>query len=197
MSNAVWNKRMHDFFTTEVPKRVIQIKERVARSSQTKRLLERINNMLNPTFVTLTLNEEYINKPNNIIIRAFRERLQREFGQQIKWVLVSDYGSETGRLHFHGFVDVEENKLIDVWNLKYKGHKKFYSVYANYDYFIGGISINKGYQDHFEKAVYYCTKYITKDGTNTKHRVYGSRVGTLSMTEVASEVFGCAVVVEG
>ena len=181
---------MKEFFNVEIPKRIKEIQDRTSRSNQTKRLLERVYAMKNPTFITLTLNEEYINKPNNIIIRAFRENLQRQFGNDILWVLISDYGKEKGRLHFHGFVDVPEQDLIDLWNLKYKCHKKYYSVYANYDYFIGGISINKGYGDFYENAIYYCTKYVEKDGDLIRHKMYGSRIGARPMTEIATDIFG-------
>lgn len=190
LSNHEWNRRMDEFFRVEVPKRLKEIKERISKSQQTKRLMERVFAMDSPTFITVTLNDEYVTKPNNIIIRAFRESLQRAFGKDIKWVLVSDYGKEKGRLHFHGFVDVPEQELINLWNLKYKGHKKYYSVYANYDYFIGGISINKGYGDFYENAIYYCTKYIEKDGELLRHHVYGSRIGAKSMDEIAHEFFG-------
>ena len=188
---------MKEFFQVEIPKRIKEIQDRTSRSNQTKRLLERVEAMKNPTFVTLTLNDEYVSKPNNVIIRAFRENLQRHFGKDIKWVLVSDYGSKTGRLHFHGFIDVSEEEIIKLWNLKYKGHKKYYSIYANYDYFIGGVSINKGYGDFYENAIYYCTKYIEKDGDLIRHKMYGSRIGEpvpeRSMTEIASDMFGDVV----
>lgn len=181
---------MDEFFNVEVQRRLKTIKARVRKHAQTKALIERVLNMKNPTFVTLTLNEEYISKPNNVIIRAFRESIQRTFGKDVLWCLLSDYGSKNGRLHFHGFIDVSEQDLIKQWKLQYKGHKKYYSVYANYDYFIGGISINKGYGDHYENAIYYCTKYITKDGQDVAHKMYGSRVGSVPMSEIAQEFFG-------
>lgn len=197
LPNKEWQCRLKDIWNNQVPKRVKEIKARVSRSQQSKSIMERVYAMANPTFVTLTLNDDYVNKANNVIIRAFRESLQRLFGKDIRWCLVSDYGKEKGRLHFHGFVDVPEQELIKQWNLTYKGHKKYYSVYANYDFFIGGISINKGYGDFYENAVYYCTKYVEKDGENVQHKLYGSRIGARSMDEIAHEFFGDLVKVEG
>ena len=198
MKEKDWKAHLQWLLKEEIPTRKKLCQDRTRKARQLETLTERISAMREPTFITLTLNDEYVNKPNNVIIRAFRESIQRTFGNDILWCLVSDYGEHTHRLHFHGFIDVEVDNLIKRMNAKYIKHNKFYSVYRCESFFIGSLHINKSYGSTLENAVRYCVKYITKDGQNVPHQLYGSRKGQpLAMSEVALAMFGDQVVFEG
>lgn len=193
ISGKRWNQIQKDYFENEIPQRKKAVKRqyrRIKRVRQNERLENRIDNMLNPTFVTVTLNDDYVIKDISLIIRNLRLWFGRNNVE--KWVLVSDYGSNTERLHFHGFVDMPTDKFIKLVGAKYIKHNTRYSIYRADDFLTGSISINKDYENNKEKAIRYCTKYITKDLSvelPKDHKIYGSKVGRLEMSDIVGDLF--------
>ena len=73
MKEKEWKAHLQWLLKEEIPKRKKLCKDRTRKARQLETLTERISAMREPTFITLTLNDEYVNKPNNVIIRAFRK----------------------------------------------------------------------------------------------------------------------------
>ena len=58
----------------------------------------------NSYFVTLTLSDDYINSDPSIMIRRFLERIRKKYKRSVKHWIISEYGEDTNRLHFHGIL---------------------------------------------------------------------------------------------
>lgn len=110
-----------------------------------KRIKKIVDNYKYWYFITITINEENINKSEENIERKIKETLNKYFDN---WIYNIDLGEENERLHYHGVVGTNESfKYIDVIK----------------DYGLGAIKFSK-YNNNI-KAI---NKYINK---LTSHRI--------------------------
>lgn len=120
------------------------------------RLLEELKENNNAIFVTLTLNEESLQKgwqPKKYI-RMFLERYRKKTKKSIRHWFVTEVGEEKGRLHFHGIIWdwKKELKLDKIWK---------------YGYTYTGLYVN-------EASVNYIVKYMLKP--NIKYKDFKQEV---------------------
>lgn len=72
----------------------------------------------NSFFVTLTLSEEHINKDKSLLIRLFLERIRKAYGRSIRHWIISEYGENTKRFHYHGLlfdIPFHRTELFKFW----------------------------------------------------------------------------------
>lgn len=103
----------------------------------------------NSYFITLTFNDMYLPRSPTITketlspyIRKFLERIRKSCGKSVRHWIVSEYGDDTHRLHFHGFlinIPFPVYKLEKFWKYGFVSYKKI-----------------------TKKRITYCTNYLTK-----------------------------------
>lgn len=102
-------------------------------------------------YVTLTFENEFYSENPIIIkkyVRRFLDRCRKRFGHSVRHFLVTEFGDNTHRLHFHGFffnTDIPPNLFYQLW---YYG---FVSIYR-----LGSREYS------VLQEISYCTTYITK-----------------------------------
>lgn len=72
----------------------------------------------NSFFVTLTLSDDYINEDHSILIRRFLERIRKHYKRSCRHWIISEYGDQTKRLHFHGIlfdIPFPRHQLLALW----------------------------------------------------------------------------------
>lgn len=136
--------------------------------------LDRINDRVlfykNSSFITLTINDDYINKDFASLIRTIRYEFKKNNIEY--YVLCEDYGKQTNRLHFHGFIDFNKSDAF-----VYKGYKKGKVRYT--------LELNCGklLVDIFRDitcAYAYALKYSVKDDLKYCPRVIYSKTMPIS-----------------
>lgn len=150
-----------------------------ARSSAWRvRMTEEVKTYPESRFVTLTFNEQSLNKlideagdePDKIFklaVHRFRERYRARKGKSVRYVLISELGHQgTERLHLHGIVN-DVAGLSELWG---------------YGFVYVGYSMN-------ERCINYVVKYIMKrDPRGYKSRVLCSNgIGSGKKIEKSEE----------
>jgi len=149
------------------------VKERLYKANMKARIKARISSMLCPCFFTQTLNEE------NIKIDYERKMTAILRSLKLPYVLVSDYGKENNRIHFHGFIDINpfnmpDEECFENWEATKNGTRCNFvplsSMGWNFLVFPSG-------EEDTRKSLNYAVKYMTKDQEKQgfKHKVIGSR----------------------
>lgn len=122
------------------------------------RLSEELKNNKQCYFITLTFNEENLNKfsgsENEIATKALRmflERVRKKTGKSIRHWFVTELGEEKGRIHLHG-IWWGSPGLLEKWQ---------------YGYIYVGDYVS-------EKTIFYITKYMLKE--NEYNRKFRSKV---------------------
>lgn len=136
------------------------------------RLQEEIRTDKTGKFVTLTFNEESLEKLKNEIsetpteylgneiatlaTRRFLERWRKKYKTSIKHWLITELGHKsTERIHLHGIIFTDKpNEISNIWNYGYT----YIGQYVN------------------EKTINYITKYVTK--IDTDHKWYTPKILT-------------------
>lgn len=149
-----------------------EIKERIYKSRMKSRIKVRILAMDNPCFFTQTFNDASLKIDYKRKIKAILGALK------IDYCLVTDYGRENNRIHFHGFFDLSASKLLEPLFSHYK--KTRYGTRCNftpllglgYNYLVFPLD-EKSNERGLNYAVKYMTKEQEKDGL--KHKMFCSR----------------------
>lgn len=151
------------------------LKQRVKKSRQKIRIKTFIADFITPVFCTITFNDEMLEKDYNRKIKAIMSKLGFEY------CLVSDYGEETGRLHYHGFIDIKE---------KYRDFGENFTLELNHttkrkkSIYHCKLLENVGFnsfvfidtKNQLDMSLNYCVKYLTKDLEIDKtHKILRSR----------------------
>lgn len=125
-------------------------------------------------FVTLTMDEEHITEaPDKKEIARFHKTLRKHYerkypGNQFKFFLVSEYGYETERLHYHAIY----------FNLPYQYDTPYIQISNELAKLWGnGICYVKPF--HLSKVIY-CLKYLHKDKELGNIQVYSKNLGYIS-----------------
>lgn len=109
-------------------------------------------------FLTLTYDEQHIPANNWLNIRdvqLWMKRLRKSLPTRIRYFLTGEYGSQTGRPHYHALL----------FNCQFPDEKKAGNLYtaATADELWGMGQVRIGLVTHASAA--YCTKYALKSGT--------------------------------
>lgn len=150
--------------------RCIECKKQKANSWKI-RLIEDIKVNSNVTWVTLTFNDESLNKLGKEIeaegyvkdneiaklaVKRFRERWRKKYKKSIRhWLITEIGGKRTERIHLHGFIWSENRKEIE---------NKWGYGYVSFGKYVNNKTIN------------YTVKYMHKN--DIKHKEYDSIVLT-------------------
>lgn len=113
------------------------------------RLLAEYKKHPNSVFITLTFDDNNLKRftyaPNRAV-RLFLDRARKALGKQVRHFIIGEYGSKTGRFHYHGIlfnVDLDNMILSKLW--------KYGFVYIGY--------CN-------DKTISYIIKYLVKDSVS-------------------------------
>lgn len=87
------------------------------------RLLFELDRYPNSVFVTLTFNDENLEKFKdnpNAAVRLFVDRVRKYFGKSVRHWFVAEFGSLRGRLHYHGLLfnvpaRLDAELLVKLW----------------------------------------------------------------------------------
>lgn len=132
-------------------------------------------------FCTITFSDDVMKTDYNRKIKAIMSKLN------VDYCLVTDYGEETCRLHYHGFIDIKdllsdfykfnEYFYIDL-NHKTKQKKDIYHC-TLFDSVGWNSFVIQATNNDLEKSLNYCVKYMTKEMEQDKtHRILRSRTKT-------------------
>lgn len=109
--------KRRDYIISLNKKAYLQQLEYSKRYQKLERINERVLFYKNSAFITLTINDDYIQKDFSSLIRIIRYEFKKYFIEY--FVLCEDYGKQSNRLHFHGFIDFNKSD-----SFIYKGFKK-------------------------------------------------------------------------
>jgi len=141
----------------------------VRRVSMKQRIKRKLFNMIYPVFITITFTDDSLTK-------QFRNNLRILFKKCgiYNYLLISDFGSKTERLHYHGFIDIakQEKGLFEQTNLKNLSQWNYIPLNR-----IGYNVIMKLKSSDINKTLNYITKYALKD-YDVKHTTFSSRTGS-------------------
>lgn len=172
--------------------------ERNRKSRQLNNLRRYVRyNFIDPVFITITLNSEGITKPVNSLIKALN-RLGIE-----KLLLVSDYGSKNGRLHYHGFI--EKALLNNETLFAYKGERISKHGKSNHIFDMSNTTFEKRFGfvsvaiptenvNDIDISIKYMLKYVLKPTNESyqAHKIYKSHlVKVSSLNEHCLFAFRC------
>lgn len=131
----------------------------------------------NAYFITLTLNDENLSEaPNKQDIQLFNKRLRSFLAYHypdydvklLKFFLVSEYGYNTERLHYHAIY----------YNLPYTAGTPYVQISNEFARIWGkGICYVKPFQ---LEQIYYCIKYLHKDKELGNIRMNSTNLGFIS-----------------
>lgn len=122
-------------------------------------------------FVTLTFNDEFLEKfasDTNRAVRLFLDRMRKRYGKQVRHWFIGEYGTLKGRSHYHGILF---NCPCEIGNSPYGHHPgqnlELESVWKYGFIFVGYVN---------DATAGYITKYLTKDlnGKKVRPRVISS-----------------------
>lgn len=152
---------------------------------KTRCLLQSVQHNQKPFFLTLTINEQnYPSNPDDIqvhteIIQKFNKRLRKHlslnnYNTNYKYLIVSEYGSLRGRLHFHALIFGISDDL-------YKPVRVDNSIYGTDYVFKFTELVHKAWQQGFIKVEEakdetgsYVAKYIGKSSGDKRTKSYKS-----------------------
>ena len=151
-------------------------KEMMARYKMRKRIVARVSEYELPYFVTITFNEEALNRDYERNIKEMMKRYNIS-----KWCFITDYGSDNQRLHYHGYVDLKcvDMSLFSVANSKkYKNGLNFNPMTKNFGFNL----FTPLEREEIEKTTAYTVKYATKslEGLKTNISFFFSNLLTKS-----------------
>lgn len=144
-------------------------------------------------YCTLTLKDKQLEKGYGKIIHLIKQSFSR-WG--VDYYLVPEYSPKKNRLHFHGFINAD-NELIEWSGLYGDYHNKIYNLlpYAK----IYGHSVLIWFADKPEKIKNKMLNYTIKYVLKTECRALanrGVRVKNEKLIKMAVEEFGDLVIVE-
>lgn len=122
-------------------------------------------------FITLTFDDEYLNKFSkdyNKAVRLFLDRLRKNYGRQIRHWFIGEFGTLKGRPHYHGILFDVPREFIDAYDPDVPGHHPLLAEEWKYGFvFVGYVS---------DETCSYITKYMTKsiNGDRVRPRVITS-----------------------
>ena len=156
-------------------------KEMMARYKMRKRIVARVSEYEMPYFVTITFDEEALNRDYE---RNIKEMMKRY--NITKWCFITDYGDEKQRLHYHGYVDL---KVVDMGlfcpakSKKYKNGLNFIPMLKNFGFNLFTPLETKGLD--LTKTTAYTVKYATKslEGLKFEHKMFCSRCSREEMLQ--------------
>jgi hypothetical protein len=119
--------------------------------------------MVFPAFFTITFTDDKLQIDYKNELRKLFKRYNIKH-----YVLISDYGAKTGRIHFHGFIDIA---YLSADLFEQTGVDKRYWNFIPLNKF--GWNTVSNYGD-YTRAINYATKYMTKDYI-FKHSSFSSR----------------------
>jgi hypothetical protein len=152
------------------------IKASKSRTSLKQRIKKKIYLMNYPAFITITFTDHNleINYKNEL------RKLFKKYGIN-NYTLLTDYGRRTGRLHFHGFIDLA-NLDMELFtchlSIKKDQAKHYYSFIPLERFGLNFIS----FYNNMNAMVNYATKYMVKD-YRLKHESFNSRSGLIRTKE--------------
>lgn len=123
-------------------------------------------------FVTLTFNDEFLEKfasDTNRAVRLFLDRMRKRYGKQVRHWFIGEYGTLKGRPHYHGILF---NCPREIGNSAYGHHPgqnlELESVWKYGFVFVGYVN---------DSTCSYITKYLTKsiNGDKVRPRVISSK----------------------
>lgn len=144
------------------------------------------------TFLTLTFSPEFYWKDLDKIQKQFRQFLKSLYYEikNFKYLAVLEYGEQTGRIHYHMLTDIDFNE----WIFSFREHPT-HKVCELWDF---GFSDVASVSNENCNAVFYLTKYLSKDSENRtpigKREVFSSR-GLNKVTR--NIVYGNIIAVKG
>ena len=146
-------------------------KEMTARYKMRKRIVARVCEYELPYFVTITFDDDALNRDYERNIKEMMKRYNIS-----KWCFITDYGSENQRLHYHGYVDLKDvdMSLFSVANSKkYKNGLNFNPMTKNFGFNL----FTPIEREEIEKTTAYTVKYATKslEGLKFEHKMFCSR----------------------
>lgn len=139
------------------------------------RLLYEVRRPLDPgrinLFVTLTFNDDYLEKfadDTNRAVRLFLDRMRKRYGKQVRHWFIGEFGTLQGRPHYHGILFNCPDKIGNSPYGEHSGQNlELESVWQYGFVFAGFVS---------DATAGYITKYLTKDlnGKKVRPRVISS-----------------------
>jgi hypothetical protein len=147
-----------------------------SRTGMKLRIKKKLYTMIYPVYITITFTD-------SALFKDYRDNLRKLFKYHkiTNYTLVTDYGTKTDRLHFHGFIDISEVDplLFTYFKTGYYGPVfNFDPLTTNY----GWNTLNPINVDHIDRAVNYITKYMVKD-YKLKHSSFNSRNGNIKRSK--------------
>lgn len=141
------------------------VSERSAKSKRKKRIVDKALTFKKFGFVTITLNDEWLDYFTTDQLSARRKfvRLLKACGIT-RYEFLADYGTQNKRLHFHGVVDLENTALRLVRS--YSSRKLFNIDALSSIGYNSCIVPNDITNDTISKEVSYMVKYMNKDLQN-------------------------------
>ena len=160
-------------YVEQVAERNKKLKHKI--NDQKTRFRKRLKEMNNPYFITLTFTDEALASDFR---RKIREYLK---SYNISFCLVSDYGTNGGRFHYHGIVDIPNNSPIMTKSISQKTGKVLRAEHNLVVYEIPYFTEKLGYNGLTklrisnkarESTLKYIFKYIYK---NPNREIFASR----------------------
>lgn len=147
-------------------------KKMTAKCDMKKRIIHRIETMKKPYFCTFTFDN------NTYELKHIRKKLSRYFKMLgiTNYCLISDYGSQTLREHYHGYIDLNGFDLDNLTPTTSKYKYAYNITLITRD--IGFNLITPLDTKDIKKTIKYTLKYATKDIMNTndfEHSMFCSR----------------------
>jgi hypothetical protein len=145
-----------------------QLYQKAARSRTglKSRIKKKVDQMIHPVFITITLKDEWFTKDH-------RNELRKLFKKYniTTYTLISDYGKITNRLHYHGFIDIAylDSELFEQTNIKNKSDWNFIPLNKFGHNVLRDLDLSR-----LKLAINYTTKYMLKD-YKLNHETFSSR----------------------
>lgn len=159
-------------YVEQVAERNKKLKHKI--NDQKTRFRKRLKEMNNPYFITLTFTDEALASDFRLTIRKFLKL------HNIPFCLVSDYGTNGGRFHYHGIIDIpnkndllQESKRDDGTKIKNSKNQQVYEIlYFKEKLGYNALTKLKINSKSRESTLKYIFKYIYK---NPNREIFASR----------------------
>lgn len=153
--------------------RSLNHKKMKAKCDMKRNIIKRVNVMEEPCFCTFTIKEETMQLK---CIQKKLAKILRQVGID-NYCLITDYGEERGRMHFHGFVDTKTLKEEEIIKQSTKRYSMGFKI-ASIEKCIGwNLCVPLVKNQDLPKVVGYCLKYSIKEMKNNEfqHSMFASR----------------------
>jgi hypothetical protein len=169
----IYNYKYLQLLTEDEVKKAFELYEKASkkRTAMKQNIKKKLKLMDYPAFITITFTDKALKKQIRNNLRIFFKQYNIR-----NYILISDYGKETNRFHFHGFIDLArlDKDLFRLANFNTNKTK------TNYFNFIPleqrfGFNLISSFND-YKRMINYATKYMIKDYT-LKHETFSSRSG--------------------